>query len=580
MAFAVGAGVGGYRWCKSIETGSLIAEGEDPGSIRVVSKIILALAATAYALLWGFALCFADRSWDGLAYHIPSIALWAQHGHVHWVDKSISCEPYINGYPKAAELVGYIMTVGFRSSMFLNCFNLLFLPLGVVGLITITRELGCSMRVSLATGAAYVLIPVNIGQTVTSYVDCAYSSCVIAAIAVVLVAFKTARRLPDMLLFSALLGCSIGLVAGVKGTGLLVSIVLGTTFAFVLAGSIKRCALRSGLGVGLLSGVLVLLFALVVGGYWYVRNWLIAGSPLYPVGLSLAGHTLFPGMKVGEAISADANTPEFMRQWSWPSQVLFTWCQGLSAWPGSIRGAANRLGGLGYFWLLGCVPSIALSAVFIFQKKGKEFGCWILLAIIVSAAFLGTPMRWWARYTVWIYALGLPVFSMFAFGWARARCEPRRRFACCYRAWLWTCGIAFVMEASFALLDAQPIVLIIRNGIHVRERPKRGTNYWFKDLEGTALDVVFRADGPIAVGKLNVTGSRAGAYLLVGLLVQPVGKRLLLPVSSGSSHDEVQKLRHFGVRYVILSDTDPPGEALRAMTKAVHQLPGFILLDL
>ena len=46
---------------------------------------------------------------------------------------------------------------------------------------------------------------------------------------------------------------------------------------------------------------------LLLGGYWYLRNWLVTGNPLYPVQVDLGAWTLFPGAFGSEQIDAWVN---------------------------------------------------------------------------------------------------------------------------------------------------------------------------------------------------------------------------------------------------------------------------------
>jgi hypothetical protein len=46
----------------------------------------------------------------------------------------------------------------------------------------------------------------------------------------------------------------------------------------------------------------ILLLPLVTGGYWYLRNLIVAGNPVYPLQVELLGHTLWPGWYGREAM--------------------------------------------------------------------------------------------------------------------------------------------------------------------------------------------------------------------------------------------------------------------------------------
>ncbi len=77
----------------------------------------------------------------------------------------------------------------------------------------------------------------------------------------------------------------------------------------------------------------ITMIALIGGGYWYIRNYLITGTPLYPVGITILGKTLFPGVSVSEAIWENSNTLSQFKDLSPVVRIFFDWAQGFKAWP-------------------------------------------------------------------------------------------------------------------------------------------------------------------------------------------------------------------------------------------------------
>ncbi len=141
-----------------------------------------------YLILWAAATVSPDLSFDGNAYHIPAISMWDMRGYIFWVNTNY-LEPLINGYPKGVELIAYILVKAFSNSI-INAVNLVFLPLGVLGIAFLARSLGTGRLLSLCAGAAFLLIPVNINQSTTTYVDSAFASCAAGLIAALVLPFK------------------------------------------------------------------------------------------------------------------------------------------------------------------------------------------------------------------------------------------------------------------------------------------------------------------------------------------------------------------------------------------------------
>lgn len=82
-----------------------------------------------------------------------------------------------------------------------------------------------------------------------------------------------------------LCGVCAGLLAGIKyfALGYAVVLVAGLMFCLLITRGV-RASLR-------VLGTLALVGA-VFGGYWYVRNWILGGSPVYPMGVSASSESL------------------------------------------------------------------------------------------------------------------------------------------------------------------------------------------------------------------------------------------------------------------------------------------------
>ncbi|QEH37891.1 hypothetical protein OJF2_64830 [Aquisphaera giovannonii] len=87
----------------------------------------------------------------------------------------------------------------------------------------------------------------------------------------------------------ALGGLGAGLSLGTKSVGVvfvipLLALAIATVFARVRP-----------IGRALRLAGLVGLAAVATGGYWYARNWLVTGNPVYPLRVTLLGRDLLPG---------------------------------------------------------------------------------------------------------------------------------------------------------------------------------------------------------------------------------------------------------------------------------------------
>jgi hypothetical protein len=457
LAVAAGKGFSASPFCAR-------SRREPPQLPRWAASALAALPVSA-ALLWLLSLvaavCKHDFSFDGNTYHLPTTHFWAERGFPWWIDWtdpppgsswSFGLDLF-NAYPKGAELVSFVTGEAFGSAGD-HLANLLFMPLGALGIASIARELGASAASSRAAGALFMLAPVNMGQAPTSYVDTAYAASLCAALAFVAVLVGCVMRGDSFSPVGAALriGAAAGLALGIKGSGILhIAVLLG-----IAALALGWSAWRSGEAVRalLLRQARVLVLAVVaataVGGYWYARNALYKGNPLGPFRVAIAGHTIFPGEDPAVLISEKGNTPPEMQGWSRARQLLWTWTQThrfevaddayadgwkiggpkRPAWPSCIRYVDPRHGGLGFAWLLGCVPATLWCAwILFFSRAAGPFGraadfsrtapgdrdrraVLLFLVAFGALAMAVQPMSWWSRYTVWLYGTGAPAVAL------------------------------------------------------------------------------------------------------------------------------------------------------------------------
>ncbi len=540
----------------------------------------LIFVLAVYFLLWIAAYHMPDLSWDGNAYHIPTIAFWDQVGRVHWVNTPY-LESIINGYPKGAELVTYILVKAFNNNL-INTGNLVFLPLGVLGINILARKFGTPPLLALCAGSAYVLIPINIGQSPTSYVDAAFAASVVAFFALtILLADLPRLKSADIALYAV----STGIMISIKSTGIafaalgIFTLEMVRFLATLRSSTSTRKPWRKTTFHFIGSAVVLLLLILLIslpGEYWYLRNWILGGSPLYPVGISILGHPLFPGVPVTAAISGAENTPDLYRSWSMVRQVLNSWLQGLDEWPQSIKGYDSRFGGLGFLWLLGCVPSILGMLYVVPRVEPAIKRSTLLLLSITALSFLATPMRWWARYTLWIYAIGLPCLAWFA--WKIS--SRKNLLATLDRIWMAICVGMLLLESGYAVLDIlalaspQPLRANLANPFDpkVWEWPAA---YLFPGMKGTVIEEVLASDATVVLGPHgeNDFWHYAG---LIGQLCQPIGQRRLIIL--GENWDLSQG---FGkARYVIWDETMPLPPYLETLAIEIKRSDQFVILTL
>ena len=556
-----------FVWSGLKDAGPVVPPWAGVGSQRR-GRWIAGLFAALYLLLFACAATVPDVSWDGNSYHLPTIQQWFQAGRVTWIKgPEPSTLRFMNGYPKAAEVTSLFLCSLFHPAL-AHAFNLVYLPLGILGIASIAQALGAGSGAALAAGAAFLLVPINLGQSLTAYVDSAFGSAMIAWLAATVWLRHLDARRPGI--DAVVLGCALGQVIGIKGTGLLLG-AIGTLalFAVHLAGRPPRLSLRALLTWW--SGVAVC--ALGVGGWWYVRNVAHGHSPIYPIGLSLAGVTLLPGYDAYAPAGAFA-VNGLIEHWPAPAQIAFTWLQGLWYWPRSIVGFDMRFGGLGFLWALGCLPAIVALVRQRLRLRGAwrhevvREPLWLLLAI-VGVGLVLVPCPWWSRFTIWIYGLGLPCLAAAPRLWTG-------RFG---RRWLGACVVISLLEAGIVIARWQlPLVgIAISSARGERQLPWVHIPSHFYapwTLQGSLIEQLARGHDTIGIVPLPWW-----AEPVVGVLSEPIGARQIRFVPENLEKDFAGWYERVHPRYLIMEARDELPEPMARLRPQVHQTRGLMVLQ-
>jgi hypothetical protein len=502
-----------------------------------------------------------DPSYDGHAYHIPPINQWIVKGYIHEVDPGFAASELMNGYPKGAEAVTFVFIQVFGSNM-LTMLNLFFAPLGLLGIALLCHLFGATLRDSLLFGACYLLVPAVAFQYITTYVDTALGFSVVALLA--LLASRLAMNREDWLAEALVVGCATGTVISVKGSGILIAVVS-------LAGYLVADVVSTGVSDGVRRRVRTLfawigctvVVSVLVGGFWYIRNYTAHGSPLYPIGVSIAGHTLWPGQPVAQVIDAAAQTPPEIRTLHPVTQVVASWLANLDVRQWNNDSVDRRLGGLGIAWTLGCVPAILVCICFPIRRAiGPQpvISAFYFLAFAVALSFLGTPMNWWARYTVWLFALGLP--SM----WLVLAASRHSRLLRLSRVLVMACVGALVTQGAIAgmmrlrlAFSTMAKVSTARGRLPTLSlRTAASPLPWFPEMTSPLLTRILRTSGSIAIGP-DIQGRNS---LIYGALSMPIGmpncRHNLIPLAAGLTESDVRNVIVDGnTRYILWLAASP-----------------------
>ncbi len=323
-----------------------------------------------------------EISFDALNYHLPWSALALQEHGIYFFSSSI---PWITVYPKLIESWQLWHLAGLGSSRFVDASNIWFVTLAGLALWNISRHLKLSRLASWFAVVSYIIVPLNLWQARTNYIDLS-----LAALVLTLLYWSlTARRRQTMIIW----GLTAVLLAGSKITGIpWVVLALGILLA-------RRKELTLPKQDYYIGAFVMVLFTLP----WYIRQWVVFGSPLYPLGLRWGQWQIFTGLELSELLNKSQAV--ILQSQSYWQRIITN----LGAW-NEVNSYQMNPGGWGVVGLFLLIPVLLFMLVLWRRKKPSQ--TWILSVIFLLGLFFLTPANWWLRYVLATMAVG-----SLALGW-------------------------------------------------------------------------------------------------------------------------------------------------------------------
>jgi hypothetical protein len=193
--------------------------------------------------------------------------------------------------------------------------------------------------------------------------------------------------------------------------------------------------------------------------------------------------------------------------------------------------------------------------------------------------------NWWARFTLWIYGVGLPCLALVV--WRRIeRKEPPPVSAA---LWFILAMLLYFAEAGACVLRlsqrAELLALVSgKDTFHgLRERTSHVTcayrrSVFSPDMRGTEFEMLDSQES-VALGPLSGPTPRgAFKFEMAGALSRPIGFRKLFFVPRTPSVEQLRGLRMDGVRYIVWDDELAVPNLVAAEYELVCRRNGFLLL--
>ena len=265
--------------------------GARPGRVWILGGVAVAVVAAPWLGWTVYAYRHGMQTVDTLWYHLSFAARFAQLGnvlHLQYFDR----DPVTVFYPANSELPHALGLIWFHSDLLSPLINLGWAALGLAAAWSIGRALGNPLASLI--GALIVLGTPGLVDTQPggAYNDVACVALLLASAALLLSADSVATGA------SLLAAAAAGLALGTKFTMIVPSIALA-------AGAI----VISPRGRRLRQAELWLACMVVLGGYWYLRDWVTTGNPLPSLSVQLgplslaAPHVITPTFTVAQYLT-------------------------------------------------------------------------------------------------------------------------------------------------------------------------------------------------------------------------------------------------------------------------------------
>jgi hypothetical protein len=263
-----------------------------------------------------------------------------------------------------------------------------FLLLAVYALYQLATLVGASKKQARFAALLFTFLPIVLNQLKTTYVDVMLCSVFFAGLAMV------ARKKLDKLDL-VLVGIIFSLLIAIKSTGVFFVIALVPLLVWNLYTSYGKNL------TGYIRPLLVIFAPTSFGLYWYVKDWVLYGSPLYPFGFKVAGITLFPGKNFQASVDAALQATALPH--GCLQRIWYVWTE-QKDWFGCLYNYDTNYAGLGPIWFIILIPAIIVSVYFAIKKRNTLY-LWVMATVV--GLFAVYPANFYSRYTMFVTAIGI-----------------------------------------------------------------------------------------------------------------------------------------------------------------------------
>jgi hypothetical protein len=214
-------------------------------------------------------------TFDVMSGHLPVVAQWLQAGHMRFMPYVSPASPEPQ-YPANSQLIALWLTLPVHRDFLAQLATLPGLLMLSGGVALVARELGAKAPAALTAALIVPAVPFSVGQLLgTNMTDMLAAGATAAAGG--LVAYGVSAKRRPTLALMATIGAAAGLAIGPRYAGL---VAVAPVFLVLAAWLWRRGMPGWPAAAAALAGGLV-----TTGAFFYVRNILLTGDPIYPQSL-------------------------------------------------------------------------------------------------------------------------------------------------------------------------------------------------------------------------------------------------------------------------------------------------------
>jgi hypothetical protein len=271
-----------------------------PGWLRVLSCVLVPLLVLRFAfLIWAL----PPFVWDSLTYHLPNVAAWTQAGRIFAVESPVNRMLS----PANFEVFATWFTVFLHHDIVVEAAGLPAYALGVVSVYALGRVIGLAPWSSWLATLGFATTPALLLAATGTKNDPIMAGLFLFILAMgweMASSTGDARSHPGwgggvLILLAAGLGLGtkayiLQMLIGALAIVLLARREAGAPLSLRLARKSAGQQWQALSAGGRTLSLVVVAVALVLGTYWYARNWILTGNPLYPYGVQVGGTMVVP----------------------------------------------------------------------------------------------------------------------------------------------------------------------------------------------------------------------------------------------------------------------------------------------